>query len=260
MELPVCASGCSASNQCSECHGDCDNDGQCKFGLKCYERDGDTKVPGCGKGGSGDVEDYDYCYQWALHAAGKYCVHIVTGTGSGDPGGYVSVKVDVGGGLVQEVSGGDYFYAGYNVLSKCYSTPLVEVQLQNKYGDGWRGQVGYSVDDGASYTHLECEYCSQGGSSEDVAVDGDGDVAAAATQCKNGMDCHFLPPVPAAAATCKSSFDKEECRSKELNATAGEIACGSDNTGCTKKTCCLPCHLVRVDGHWKSDGQVYEET
>merc|ERR1719262_632537 len=41
------------------CIGECDNDGQCKSGLKCFQRKGYTPVPGCsGKGKSG----WDYCY------------------------------------------------------------------------------------------------------------------------------------------------------------------------------------------------------
>ena len=41
------------------CEGDCDGDGQCLPGLKCKERNGYEKVPGCsGSGKSG----WDYCY------------------------------------------------------------------------------------------------------------------------------------------------------------------------------------------------------
>jgi len=40
------------------CAGDCDNDSECKTGLKCFQRSGFTDVPGCvGKGN----EDWDYC-------------------------------------------------------------------------------------------------------------------------------------------------------------------------------------------------------
>merc|ERR1719326_2754410 len=41
------------------CIGECDNDGQCKAGLKCFQRNGFTPVPGCsGKG----EKSWDYCY------------------------------------------------------------------------------------------------------------------------------------------------------------------------------------------------------
>merc|ERR1719399_347782 len=40
------------------CKGDCDKDAHCKAGLKCYQRNGKTSVPGCD--GSGK-SDYDYC-------------------------------------------------------------------------------------------------------------------------------------------------------------------------------------------------------
>jgi hypothetical protein len=41
------------------CEGDCDNDGDCADGLKCFQRTGLTPVPGCS--GSGKI-DYDYCF------------------------------------------------------------------------------------------------------------------------------------------------------------------------------------------------------
>lgn len=41
------------------CVGECDNDGQCGEGLKCFERDGFTPVPGCIGHGK---KDWNYCY------------------------------------------------------------------------------------------------------------------------------------------------------------------------------------------------------
>jgi len=41
------------------CKGDCDKDSECEGGLKCFQRDGFTSVPGCS--GVGEYE-YDYCY------------------------------------------------------------------------------------------------------------------------------------------------------------------------------------------------------
>ena len=41
------------------CEGDCDSDSQCISGLKCFQRNGYEKIPGCsGSGKSG----WDYCY------------------------------------------------------------------------------------------------------------------------------------------------------------------------------------------------------
>ena len=41
-----------------ECEGDCDRDSDCKYGLKCFQRNGYTSVPGCkGRG----RKDWDYC-------------------------------------------------------------------------------------------------------------------------------------------------------------------------------------------------------
>ena len=46
------------------CIGECDNDGQCASGLKCFQREAGENIPGCkGLGGDGDGgKDWDYCY------------------------------------------------------------------------------------------------------------------------------------------------------------------------------------------------------
>ena len=54
--------GNTGSSKCDQCQGDCDEDRDCSTGLKCFERDGNTNIPGCAEGGSGDKWDYDYCY------------------------------------------------------------------------------------------------------------------------------------------------------------------------------------------------------
>ena len=41
------------------CTTDCDNDGQCEAGLKCFQRNDYTKIPGCKGNG---ISGYDYCY------------------------------------------------------------------------------------------------------------------------------------------------------------------------------------------------------
>jgi len=46
----------------SICQGDCDKDSDCKSGLTCFQRHLKSSVPGCASGGSGDLEDHDYCY------------------------------------------------------------------------------------------------------------------------------------------------------------------------------------------------------
>jgi len=48
----------SSRSKLGKCQGDCDNNSQCKSGLKCFQRSGYTKVPGCeGRG----KKDWDYC-------------------------------------------------------------------------------------------------------------------------------------------------------------------------------------------------------
>ena len=61
----------------NECEGDCDVDGDCKGSLKCFQRNGNEKIPGCKKGGSGDKKGYDYCYdpkkeKFELTTSGTY--------------------------------------------------------------------------------------------------------------------------------------------------------------------------------------------
>lgn len=57
-------SGCTASNKCGKCEGDCDSDNDCAPGLKCFQRSKSSElVPGCEAGGSGDVAAHDYCYE-----------------------------------------------------------------------------------------------------------------------------------------------------------------------------------------------------
>jgi len=48
-----------AARNLEACIGECDSDAQCKPGLKCFQRNGLTPVPGCfGSGKDG----WDYCY------------------------------------------------------------------------------------------------------------------------------------------------------------------------------------------------------
>ena len=57
------ATGCTAKKKCTTCEGDCDGDADCSSGLKCFQRNTATVlVPGCGKGGAGDLGTYDYWY------------------------------------------------------------------------------------------------------------------------------------------------------------------------------------------------------
>jgi hypothetical protein len=45
-----------------KCQGDCDSDADCKAGLKCFQRDGTTPVPGCLPGSAANNVGYaDYC-------------------------------------------------------------------------------------------------------------------------------------------------------------------------------------------------------
>ena len=60
----------SANGKMENCWGDCDSDSHCASGLKCFQRNGMTSVPGCNWGGSGDVGSVDYCYDPAWKGKG----------------------------------------------------------------------------------------------------------------------------------------------------------------------------------------------
>ena len=52
----------SGQTKLGACQGDCDEDVDCQPGLCCYQRDtSGNNVPGCRAGGSGDINDHDYC-------------------------------------------------------------------------------------------------------------------------------------------------------------------------------------------------------
>lgn len=58
------SSGCTSSNRCSACEGDCDSDSDCRPGLKCFQRGQSSDVvPGCATTGYvKTTSDHDYCY------------------------------------------------------------------------------------------------------------------------------------------------------------------------------------------------------
>ena len=67
------SSGCTSTNKCAMCRGDCDNDNECAAGLVCFQRDTRVKIPGCAAGGAADVLDHDYCYSPKIPAGGLKC-------------------------------------------------------------------------------------------------------------------------------------------------------------------------------------------
>ena len=59
------ADGCTVSQLCAKCEGDCDTDNDCQGDLKCYQRtSSDAIVPGCSSTGyvKTSLGDHDYCY------------------------------------------------------------------------------------------------------------------------------------------------------------------------------------------------------
>ena len=53
---------CHPDKKCAACTGDCDADADCVKGLKCFQRQGKEKVPGCLGGGTDDQKYFDFCY------------------------------------------------------------------------------------------------------------------------------------------------------------------------------------------------------
>jgi hypothetical protein len=53
------------THECKKCQGDCDSDNHCAGSLKCFQRSGIQKVPGC-KGSSAEStrESLDVGYDW----------------------------------------------------------------------------------------------------------------------------------------------------------------------------------------------------
>ena len=73
IQPPMKKSGGKAGKGCAsmgQCHGDCNDDGDCGERLTCFQRstvagnEGDT-VPGCSVGPQGDLEKVDFCYDEA---------------------------------------------------------------------------------------------------------------------------------------------------------------------------------------------------
>eukprot|EP01052_Picozoa_sp_SAG31_P050531 SAG31_NODE_11572_length_1016_cov_4.076336_1_plen_207_part_01 len=65
--------GCTALATCRLCQGDCDSDGDCDHGLACFQRDGNTPVPGCSEGGAGNGSTpptHDFCYDPSCSGSG----------------------------------------------------------------------------------------------------------------------------------------------------------------------------------------------
>ena len=52
----------SGQDKLFACEGDCDFDSDCSGNLLCFQRTASQPVPGCSVGGTGDVNEYDYCY------------------------------------------------------------------------------------------------------------------------------------------------------------------------------------------------------
>merc|ERR1719191_2172440 len=74
--------GCIPGSECGVCQGDCDTDNDCRAGLKCFQRSTSAEVvPGCAAGGSGDISDFDYCYEVVVETTAKSTTTSSTTTG-----------------------------------------------------------------------------------------------------------------------------------------------------------------------------------
>ena len=57
----VIGNGEYAAMPCAACKGDCDSDSVCSGTLKCFQRDGMTKLADCDRGRVGDKKEHDFC-------------------------------------------------------------------------------------------------------------------------------------------------------------------------------------------------------
>merc|ERR1712048_1497275 len=69
--LPILLSGTNdaKAKNLKACTGECDNDGQCSSGLKCFQRSHGEPIPGCT--GAGGGPDWDYCFNPRSMTAAK---------------------------------------------------------------------------------------------------------------------------------------------------------------------------------------------
>jgi Ca2+-binding EF-hand superfamily protein len=77
--------GCTPSEPCERCAGDCDRDADCMPGLRCFQRDGYTKVTGCLSGGVHDTSDYDYCVPAVLRPCVNCSLDVIASSSGGRP-------------------------------------------------------------------------------------------------------------------------------------------------------------------------------
>merc|ERR1719356_281216 len=119
-----------------------------------------------------------------------YCLRVVTG-GSSDNDGTLTVSADVGGGLIEVASG--LFRKEQEVVSQCYSSPVVVVEVKNPTTDAWTGSVEYSSNSGGTFNAMQCSNgCHSAGSTASIVVDGNSDgVNQASVSCINGEACQL---------------------------------------------------------------------
>merc|ERR550539_2216558 len=119
-----------------------------------------------------------------------YCLRVVTG-GSSNNDGTLTVSADVGGGLFEVASGS--FSKDQGVVSQCYSSPVVLVEVKNPTTDAWTGSVEYSSNAGGTFNAMQCSKgCHSPGSTASIVVDGDGDgTDQASVSCINGEACQL---------------------------------------------------------------------
>lgn len=60
LERPLSGGNDGAATDLQACVGECDSDGQCAAGLKCFQRENGETIPGCSGDGGGPT--WDYCY------------------------------------------------------------------------------------------------------------------------------------------------------------------------------------------------------
>jgi len=121
-----------------------------------------------------------------------YCVQIITDSASSYASGTLTVHIQTNSGLVQEAHG--FFERVSVVLEKCYTHPIIAMEVTGHTTDAWIGSIRYSTDGGTIYNAMSCSDCTNGHSTGFMIVDGnaDGNIDDGRSMCNNGNTCHIV--------------------------------------------------------------------
>lgn len=130
------------------------------------------------------------------------CIKVVTGQDFWS-NGYLSVYINQGRGFALDQSTANKEHKHDSVvLNKCY-TNLLGVRVKNHYDNAWIGSIKFAADKAGPFYPGQCSVCTKTGSTEKIAVDGNGNAAGdAPTTCLNEKMCDIKLPQRTPALFC----------------------------------------------------------